>query len=87
VVLLILSSVTNLRKHSLRSVELDKWISCVNNLSSRSRDPVQAMELLRHSAVESLLDAECVLEVLDELKDEIYSAREDFLHMMQDLYK
>ena len=58
----------------------------MNNLSSRSRDPVQAMELLRHCAVESLLDSECVLEVLNELKDEIDSAREDFLHMTQDLY-
>ena len=83
----IVSSATNLRKHSLRSVELDQWISCVNNLSSRSRDPVQAMELLRHCAVESLLDSECVLEVLNELKNELNSAREDFLHMAQDLYK
>ena len=83
----IVSSVTNLRKHSLRSVELDQWISCVNNLSSRSRDPVQAMELLRHSAVERLLDSECVVEVLNELKNELCSAREDFLHMMQDLNK
>ena len=83
----IVSSATNIRKHSLRSVELDKWISCVNNLSSRSRDPVQAMELLRHCAVESLLDSECVLEVLNELKNELNSAREDFLHMAQDLYK
>lgn len=78
--LFIVSAVTDLRKHSLRSDELDNWISCVNNLSSRTRDPVQAMELLRHSAVESLLDAECFLEVLNELKDEIYSAREDFIH-------
>jgi hypothetical protein len=78
--LFIISSVTNLGKHSLRSVELDKWIRCVNNVSSRSHDPVQPMELLRHCAVESLLDAECILEVLNELKDEIYSAREDFLH-------
>jgi hypothetical protein len=85
VMLFIISSVTNLRKHSLRSVELEKWISCVNNLSSRSRDPVQAMELLRHCTVESLLDAECILDVLSELKDEIYSAREDFLHMTHDL--
>ena len=83
----IVSSATNIRKHSLRSVKLDKWISCVNNLSSRSRDPVQAMELLRHCAVESLLDSECVLEVLNELKNELNSAREDFLHMAQDLYK
>ena len=83
----IVSSATNIRKHSLRSVELDKWISCVNNLSSRSRDPVQAMELLRHCAVESLLDSECILEVLNELKNELNSAREDFLHMAQDLYK
>ena len=83
----IVSSATNIRKHSLRSVELDKWISCVNNLSSRSRDPVQAMELLRHCAVESLLGSECVLEVLNELKNELNSAREDFLHMAQVLYK
>lgn len=86
-ILFLISSVTNLRKHSLRSPELDKWISCVNNLSSRTRDPVQAMELLRHCAVESLLDAECILEVLNELKDEIHSAREEFLHMTDDLYK
>ena len=30
---------------------------------------------------------ECILEVLNELKDEMYSAREDFLHMTHDLYK
>ena len=83
----IISSVTNPRKDSLRSVELNKWISCVNNLSSRIRDPVQALDFLRHSAVESLLDAECVLEVLGELKDEIYSARDEFLHTRNDLYK
>lgn len=83
----VLSSVTNLRKHFLRSSELDKWISCVNNLSSHSRDPVQAMELLRHYAVEGLLDSECILEVLNELKNEIYSAQEDFLLMTCDLYK
>ena len=83
----IVSSATNLREHTLRSAELDKWISCVHNLSSRSRDPVQTMEFLRHCAVESLLDSESVLEVLNELKDEIYSAREDFLYMMHDLSK
>ena len=83
----IVTSAINIRKHSLRSIKLDKWISCVNNLSSCSCDPVQAMELLRHCAVESLLDSECILEVLNELKNELYSAREDFLHMMQDLSK
>jgi hypothetical protein len=28
-----------------------------------------------------------IIEVLNELKDEMYSAREDFLHMTHNLYK
>jgi len=87
VMVFIIFSVTNPRNDSLRSVKLIKWISCVNNLSSHSHDPVQTLEFLRHSAVESLLDMECILEVLNELRDEMYSAREEFLHMTQDLDK
>ena len=77
----IIFSATNPSKDSLRNAELNKWISSVNNISSCSHDPVQVLEFLQHCKVETLLDAECILEVLNELKDEIHSAREDFLYM------
>ena len=85
--LLVIFSVTNPRKDSLRSAELNKWIRSVNNLSSRRHDPVQAMDFLRNCTVETLLNAECILDVLNEVKDEIHSARGDFVHMIVDSSK
>ena len=84
---LIVYSVTNPCKHSLRSAELNRWISSVNNLSSRRHDPVQTMDFLRNCTVDTLLNAEGILEVLNEVKDEIHSAREDFLRMVADSCK
>ena len=83
----IVYSVTNPRKNSLRSAELNKWISSVKNLSSRRHDPVQAIDFLRNCTVDTLLNAEGILEVLNEVKDEIHSAREDFLRVIVDSSK
>ena len=77
----------NPSKDSLRSEELNKWIHNVNNLSSRTHDPAQAIKFLRDCEVSSLLNAECALEVLNEVKDEIHSAKEDFLRMALHLCK
>ena len=85
--LLVIFSVTNPHKDSLRSAELNKWIRSVNNLSSRRHDPVQAMDFLRNCTVETLLNAECILDVLNEVKDEIHSARGDFVRMIVDSSK
>ena len=85
--LLVIFSVTNPCKDSLRSAKLNKWIRSVNNLSSRCHDLVQAMDFLRNCTVETLLNAECILDVLNEVKDEIHSAREDFVRMIVDSSK
>ena len=85
--LLVIFSVMNPRKDSLRSAELNKWIRSVDNLSSCHPDPVQAMDFLRTCTVETLLNAKCILDVLNEVKDEIHSARGDFVHMIVDLSK
>lgn len=86
-IVVVLLLVANPRKDPLRSEELRKWINTINNLTSRSRDPVETIEFWHHRRVEGLLDAECMLQVLKEVEDEIQSAKEDFLRMAVDLCK
>ncbi|EDQ98302.1 uncharacterized protein LACBIDRAFT_336086 [Laccaria bicolor S238N-H82] len=69
---------------STKKEELDEVIAEVQNLSSRARDSAQALEFLRQEKMQFLFDVEAFLEVMGEIRDEMYAGTKDFMLSLQE---